>query len=287
MTKPAASPALPDVARDLAGLRSAVDEWRRAGLKVALVPTMGALHAGHIALVAEGLKRADRVVTSIFVNPAQFAPTEDFSKYPRTFDDDRAKLSVAGCHLIWAPTVPVMYPTGFATRIVPEGAALGLETDYRPQFFAGVATVCAKLFTQVAPDFAIFGEKDYQQLLVVRQIVRDLDLRLEIVGYPTVREADGLAMSSRNAYLSADARGIAPAIHLMLQTIAAKWHVDADRDALEREATAALNARGFKVDYIAIRHAATLAPPTAPSDPLRILAAAWLGQTRLIDNIGV
>ena len=286
MTETAIAPQLPAVARDLASLRGAIDAWRHARLTVALVPTMGALHAGHIALVAEGLKRADRVVTSIFVNPAQFAPTEDFSKYPRTFDDDRAKLA-AGCHLIWAPTVPVMYPAGFACKVIPEGAALGLETDFRPHFFAGVATVCTKLFTQVAPDFAVFGEKDYQQLLVVRQVARDLDLRLQIIGYPTVREADGLAMSSRNAYLSPEARGTAPAIHATLQDCAGKVRHKLPRVDIERDASAALTAKGFKVDYVAIRDADTLGPPSAATKHLRILAAAWLGQTRLIDNIGV
>ena len=287
MTEPAIVPHLPAVARDLGSLRATVDAWRHARLTVALVPTMGALHAGHIELVAEGLKRADRVVTSIFVNPAQFAPAEDFSKYPRTFDDDRTKLAAAGCHLIWAPTVPVMYPAGFACKVIPEGPALGLETDFRPHFFAGVATVCTKLFTQVAADFAVFGEKDYQQLLVVKQVVRDLDLRLQIIGYPTVREPDGLAMSSRNAYLSHESRASATAIHAVLQECAGKVRHKASHADIERDATTALTAKGFKVDYVAIRDADTLSPPSAATKHLRVLVAAWLGQTRLIDNIGV
>ena len=189
------------VARTVRELRGVVAGWRRAGETVGLVPTMGALHEGHAALVRAVRGRCDRAVVSIFVNPTQFAPNEDFDKYPRPFDDDLARVAAAGGSLIWAPPVSEMYREGAATRVVPKGAALGLETDFRPHFFEGVATVCCKIFTQVGPDIAVFGEKDYQQLAVVRQMVRDLDLPLEIVGYPTVREPDGLAMSSRNRYL--------------------------------------------------------------------------------------
>lgn len=268
-------------------LRDTVDGWRRDGLSVALVPTMGALHAGHVALVRDGLARADRVVTSIFVNPTQFAPTEDFAKYPRTFDSDRAKLADAGCHLIWAPTVDVMYPAGFATKIEPAGPAIGLETEFRPHFFAGVATVCTKLFTQVGADVAVFGEKDYQQLLVVRHVARDLDLRVEIVGHPTVREPDGLAMSSRNAYLTAEERQQAVAVHDELQRAARALRGGARTSDVEHAAAAALAGRGFKVDYFAVRDAETLAQPEPSTAALRLLAAVWLGRTRLIDNIGV
>ena len=188
--------------RTLRQLRAQVAAWRAAGETIALVPTMGALHEGHLALVRLGRQRCRRVVVSIFVNPTQFAPHEDFERYPRDEAGDLAKLAGVGCDAAWMPDRGLMYPDGFATRIVPEGAAAGLESDTRPHFFGGVATVCCKLFGQVAPDVAVFGEKDYQQLCVIRQTVRDLDLPLEIVGAPTVRDADGLALSSRNAYLT-------------------------------------------------------------------------------------
>ena len=198
------------VIRNVSALRAQVRCLAQAGETVALVPTMGALHAGHLELVRLAKARCSRAVVSIFVNPAQFAPHEDFDRYPRDEAGDLAKLAGVGCDLVWSPDRGEMYPEGFATRITPAGAAEGLESDFRPHFFGGVATVCCKLFTQVAPDVAVFGEKDYQQLAVVRQMVRDLDLPLEIVGLPTVREADGLAMSSRNAYLSPEQRRIAP-----------------------------------------------------------------------------
>ena len=276
-------------------LRTIVRGWRAAGEGVALVPTMGALHDGHIGLVRLAKARAQRVVTSVFVNPAQFAPHEDFDRYPRTLADDLDKLTGSGCDLVWAPAVSEMYPDGFATRVVPAGAADGLETDFRPHFFAGVATVCAKLFIQVAPDYAIFGEKDYQQLAVMRQLVRDLDLPMEIVGAPTIREADGLAMSSRNRYLSAKERQTAPSIYRALRVLAQS--IAAERDGLTadrvehqcQQALQMLIGVGFtKVDYIAVRDAETLAPFEPGSRrPLRALAAAWLGKTRLIDNVAV
>jgi pantoate--beta-alanine ligase len=249
---------------------------------------MGALHRGHVELVRLAKARCPRVVVSIFVNPAQFAPHEDFDRYPRDEAGDLAKLTAVGCDLVWSPDRSEMYPEGFATRIVPGGAAEGLEGEFRPHFFAGVATVCCKLFTQVGPDIAVFGEKDYQQLCVVRQMVRDLDLPLEIVGLPTVREPDGLALSSRNAYLSADERKIAPLLH---HTIAGIAHAAARGESVAGAAAAgkaALEAAGFRVDYLEVRDAGTLQPAAPGSgQPLRVLVAAWLGKTRLIDNVAV
>ena len=278
----------------IAELRATVRGWRAAGEGVALLPTMGALHDGHLGLVRLAQSHARRVVVSIFVNPAQFAPHEDFDRYPRTLQADLDKLVTVGCDLVWAPDMAQMYPDGFATRIVPAGAADGLETEFRPHFFGGVATVCTKLFTQVAPDVAIFGEKDYQQLAVIRQTVRDLDLPLSIVGAPTIREADGLAMSSRNRYLSETERQVAPAMFRALK--AAARNIAAEGDGLTREqaeyicneAVRMLIAVGFtKVDYVAVRDAETLAPVQRANRVLRLLAAAWLGKTRLIDNIAV
>jgi pantoate--beta-alanine ligase len=281
--------------RIVSELRKIVGKWRAAGETVALIPTMGALHAGHARLVEVGRERCRRTVTSIFVNPAQFAPTEDLARYPRDESGDLAKLAEAGCDLVWAPGVDVMYPAGFATRVVPAGAAQGLESDFRPHFFGGVATVCCKLFTQVAPDIAVFGEKDYQQLKVVTQMARDLDLPLQIVGVPTVRETDGLAMSSRNAYLDAQQRAIAPAMHRAITSLATEVSRLGGKatagmvDKLIAEASQSIVAAGFdRVDYVAVRDAATLGPAEpAKGRPLRTLAAAWLGKTRLIDNVGV
>ena len=213
----------PQVIRAVAPLRAWVSRVRAKGETVALVPTMGALHKGHLALVRLARRRADRVVVSIFVNPTQFGPTEDFSSYPRTWDADIAALSQLSVDAIWAPNIATMYPEGFATRIVPGGPAIaGLEDKFRPHFFGGVCTVVAKLLLQVAPDFATFGEKDYQQLKVVTAMARDLDIPTKIIGLPTVREKDGLAMSSRNAYLSADERTIAPTLYRVLQECAAQ-----------------------------------------------------------------
>ncbi|MEZ5908156.1 MAG: pantoate--beta-alanine ligase [Hyphomicrobiaceae bacterium] len=285
MTKPIG------IATTLAELRRQVAAWRRAGERVALVPTMGALHDGHMALVATGLATCRHVIASIFVNPAQFAPGEDFERYPRTFEDDCAKLAAAGASLVWAPERAEMYREGFATRVVPAGAAEGLETEFRPHFFQGVATVCTKLFCQALPDIALFGEKDYQQLAVIRQIVRDLDLPLEIVGVPTVREVDGLAMSSRNRYLSADERKAAPTLHRAISAVAAAVAAGGNVGHSCAQAERDLHAAGFgKIDYVTVRDAATLAPLTEPpqtGSPLRVLAAAWLGKTRLIDNCAV
>ncbi len=276
------------VSATVADLRLRVRTWRSEGHRIGLVPTMGALHEGHISLVRIAQQTCDRIVTSIFVNPTQFAPNEDFSSYPRTFDDDVAKLAAADCHLVWAPAPPEMYPEGFATRVVPAGAAEGLETDFRQHFFGGVATVCTKLFQQVTPDVAVFGEKDFQQLAVIRQIVRDLDMPLSIVGAPTVREADGLAMSSRNRYLSAEERRIAPLIHEVISGVAAHVLEGGNADSACAEAARRLTAGGFqKIDYIAVRDAATLGAYDPNKGAGRVLVAAWLGKTRLIDNIAI
>lgn len=277
------------VIRTLPALRAQVRDWRAQGEAVGLVPTMGALHRGHLDLVRLARVRCQRVVVSIFVNPAQFAPHEDFDRYPRDEAGDLQKLASVGCDAVWSPARDFMYPDGFATRIVPGGAAEGLETDFRPHFFGGVATVCCKLFTQVAPDIAVFGEKDFQQLAVVRQTVRDLSLPLEIVGAPTVREDDGLAMSSRNAYLSAEQRAIAPAMYGAITQAAAAVHGGADATAAAAGACDQMLAAGFaKVDYVAIRDAVSLkAAAAGATQGLRVLAAAWLGKTRLIDNVPV
>jgi pantoate--beta-alanine ligase len=276
------------VSSTVADLRQRVRTWRSEGRRIGLVPTMGALHDGHISLVRIALETCDRVVTSIFVNPTQFAPTEDFSTYPRTFDDDLAQLARADCHLVWAPTAQEMYPDGFATRVVPAGAAEGLESDFRPHFFGGVATVCTKLFQQVTPDVAVFGEKDYQQLAVIRQIVRDLNMPLTIVAAPTVRDADGLAMSSRNRYLSAEERRIAPLVHQAIVDVATQVRAGTSADKACADAVAKLSAGGFdKIDYVAVRDAETLGPYVPGGRAGRVLVAAWLGKTRLIDNIAL
>jgi pantoate--beta-alanine ligase len=250
---------------------------------------MGALHVGHLSLVRLAKRRADRVIVSIFVNPAQFAPHEDLATYPRTFAADIAALSAEAVDLVWAPTAEVMYPGDFATRIVPAGPAMaGLEDAFRPHFFGGVATVVAKLFLQCLPDIAVFGEKDYQQLKVVTQMARDLDIPVRVVPGRTVREKDGLALSSRNAYLSAGERAIAPMLHRVLQDCVARVR---SGQAIEQALAAgceAIGQAGFALDYLEARHAETLAPVRSPKDgPIRLLVAAKLGKTRLIDNLGV
>jgi pantoate--beta-alanine ligase len=279
----------PNVAKTVPSLRRAVAAWRARGQTVALVPTMGALHDGHLSLVRRARRRADRVVVSIFVNPAQFAPAEDFSTYPRTFDTDVKMLAEEKADLVWAPAnVAVMYPEGFATRIVPEGpATAGLEDAFRPDFFKGVATVVAKLFIQVAPDIAIFGEKDYQQLKVVTRMARDLDLPLKVIGAPTVRETDGLAMSSRNVYLSAEQRAVAPTLHRVLKLCADKIAAGHAIATILSEGREAIVRAGFVLDYLEARHGETLAPLGPKGGPVRLLVAAKLGKTRLIDNVGV
>ena len=277
------------IARTVKALRKQVDFWRANGERIALVPTMGALHEGHIALVKLARRRADRVIVSIFVNPTQFAPHEDFTRYPRTFARDRLMLTGAKADLIWAPTMPEMYPDGFCTRVLLLGpAAAGLEDRFRPTHFEGVATVCAKLFTQSRPDIAVFGEKDYQQLKVVTRMAADLDLGLKIVPMATFREEDGLAMSSRNRYLTAGERALAPVLHRLMQEAAADIRAGAAIPARMGKAQAAVIAAGFELEYLEIRHADTLAPVASLKDgPLRMLLAVKLGTTRLIDNIAV
>ena len=279
----------PTVARTVPSLRRALAPFRDTGERIALVPTMGALHRGHLALVREARRRARRVVVSIFVNPTQFAPHEDFGSYPRGFAADLKALQTAKADLVWAPSAEVMYPAGFATRIEPQGAAkAGLEDKFRPHFFGGVATVVAKLFTQTAPDFALFGEKDYQQLRVVTQMAKDLDLPLKVIGVPTVREKDGLALSSRNAYLSAAERSAAPLLYRVLKASAVRIK---NGEAIERVLDVGrieIDVAGFALDYLEARHALTLAPIVSRKDgPIRLLVAAKIGKTRLIDNLGV
>jgi pantoate--beta-alanine ligase len=274
--------------RTIASLRARLAGWRAEGATIALVPTMGALHAGHIALVREGRRRAKRTVVSIFVNPAQFAPTEDLASYPRDEAADLRKLAAEGVDAVFAPTVAEMYPDGFATRNVVSGPAEELESASRPHFYGGVATVVAKLLTICSPDFAIFGEKDYQQLLVVRRLVADLAIPTEIVGLPTVREADGLALSSRNAYLSAAERATAPRLNAVLTATAKSIRTGASAETALASAKNNLASAGFLVDYLQVRNARTLARATGMKDgPLRLLAAVWLGKTRLIDNVPV
>jgi pantoate--beta-alanine ligase len=281
--------ARPQIIRGIAPLRNWISRARGKRETVALVPTMGALHAGHLALVRLARRRADRVVVSIFVNPAQFAPNEDFSSYPRTWDADVMALSQLGVDAIWAPSVATMYPEGFATKITPGGPALaGLEDKFRPHFFGGVCTVVAKLLLQVAPDFATFGEKDYQQLKVVTAMARDLDIPTKILALPTLREKDGLAMSSRNAYLSAEERAVAPTLYRVLTECAARLKAGKPIAATLADSEAQIERAGFAVDYLEARHADTLAPIRSVADgPTRLLVAARLGRTRLIDNIGV
>jgi pantoate--beta-alanine ligase len=248
---------------------------------------MGALHEGHLTLVREAARRTDRVVASNFVNPTQFAAHEDLGRYPRRQDEDARLLEGAGCHLMFAPAAQEMYPDGFATSIAVAGPALGLEGDARPQMFGGVALVVTKLFNQVQPDVAVFGEKDYQQLMVVRQFVRDLDLPIQIVGSPTERDGWGLALSSRNAYLSEDKLAIARRLNGVLAEAGARASAGEPIDGVESDAAEALLQAGFaSVDYVAIRRAEDLGSFAGVVDaPARILAAAWLGKTRLIDNM--
>jgi pantoate--beta-alanine ligase len=279
----------PIIARNILTLHRGLDRLRLRKATVALVPTMGALHDGHVSLVRLAKRRASKVVVSIFVNPAQFAPTEDFGSYPRTWKSDVARLAAEDVDMIWNPDVKIMYPEGFATRIVPEGPAVaGLEDRFRPHFFGGVATVVAKLFTQVRPDFAMFGEKDFQQLRVVARMAGDLDLRVKVVGSRTVRERDGLAMSSRNVYLSPEERQTAPVLYRTMKESVRRLRAGDDVKAVMAEGAEMITAAGFAVDYFEVRHAETLAPVQSTADgPLRILVAAKIGKTRLIDNVAV
>jgi pantoate--beta-alanine ligase len=266
-----------------------LEPYRKAGASIALVPTMGALHRGHMALIQKARRRAKRVVVSIFVNPTQFAPHEDFASYPRSFATDLTALRAANVDVVWAPALEAMYPDGFATRLAPEGPAkAGLEDEYRPHFFGGVATVVAKLFTQVSPDFAFFGQKDYQQLRVVTQMAKDLDLPVKVIGVPTVREPDGLALSSRNVYLSSAERAVAPLLYKVLKGCASRIKSGEKIDRVLNVGRIEVDLAGFVLDYLEARHALTLAPVVSIKDgPVRLLIAARLGKTRLIDNIAV
>jgi pantoate--beta-alanine ligase len=279
----------PTIVRTVPALRRAVDGLRARKATIALVPTMGALHDGHVSLVRLAKRRARKVIVSIFVNPTQFAPTEDFSSYPRTWKADVEKLAAENVDLIWNPDVKTMYPDGFATRIAPEGpATVGLEDRFRPHFFGGVATVVGKLFTQCRPDFAIFGEKDFQQLRVVTRMAGDLDLGVKVIGSKTVREHDGLAMSSRNVYLSPEQRGVASVLYRAMKESAARLRAGDEIEPTVAGAVGMITEAGFALDYFEVRHAETLVPIASVKDgPMRILVAAKLGTTRLIDNIAV
>jgi pantoate--beta-alanine ligase len=279
----------PPVIRSLPALRRAVAALRSRRATVALVPTMGALHKGHLSLVRMARRRADRVVVSIFVNPAQFAPHEDLGSYPRTFAADLTALAALGVDLVWAPDVKTMYPRDFATQIVPQGPAqAGLEDAFRPHFFSGVATVVAKLLIQCAPDIAIFGEKDYQQLKVLTQLARDLDLKTRILGAPIVREQDGVALSSRNVYLSPSERKAAPVLYRVLKACARAIAAGQPIAAVLDEGREEIAHAGFTLDYLEARHNTTLAPAASRKDgPVRLLVAARIGKTRLIDNTAV
>jgi len=279
--------AAPPIVRTVAGLRAQVATWIGAGERVALVPTMGGLHDGHLALVRRAGELADRVVTSLFVNPTQFGPGEDFEAYPRDEARDAALLAANGCHLLYAPDAHEMYPDGFSTTVTVAGVSAPLDGLSRPQHFAGVATVVSKLLNQCAPDVAVFGEKDCQQLLVIRRLARDLDMPVEIVGLPTVRDADGLALSSRNAYLTPAERPIAGQLNRVIKAAADAVRGGEPVAEVEAGALAALTEAGFeKIDYLEVRGAADLARlgPGPAATPARVFVAARLGKTRLIDN---
>ena len=273
--------------RTIGDLRRRVAAWRKAGERIALVPTMGALHEGHLSLVALAKSKADRAVVSIFVNPTQFGPSEDFEHYPRDEAGDLEKLGGTGTDLVFAPDVAEMYPQGFGTTVSIGDLTQDLCGAARPNHFDGVATVVAKLLLQCAPDLAIFGEKDYQQLLVIKRLVRDLDIPVEILGAQTAREDDGLAMSSRNVYLSAEERRIAALLYRTISNVAADLEQGRGCDDAVVAARYKLDAAGFRVDYVAVRDPDTLKPLSGPVKRARVLAAAFLGRTRLIDNVAV
>ncbi|HEX2652992.1 MAG TPA: pantoate--beta-alanine ligase [Xanthobacteraceae bacterium] len=281
--------ARPRIIKTLQILRGAVANYRASGESIALVPTMGALHEGHLALIRAARRKADRVIVSIFVNPTQFAPGEDFQTYPRTFEADLAALTKLNTEIVWAPPTEVMYPKAFATKIEPAGpAVVGLEDAIRPHFFGGVATVVTKLLTQCLPDYAMFGEKDYQQLRVVTQTTQDLNLPMRIIGVPTVREKDGLAMSSRNVYLTPDQRQTAPTLYRVLKFCCEKIAEGRPIASILSEGREAIERAGFALDYLEARHAENLGPISSLNDgPVRLLVAAKIGATRLIDNMGV
>jgi len=276
------------VVRTVSHLRDAVRRWRRKNRTIALVPTMGGLHEGHLSLVRIARKNADRVIVSNFVNPTQFGPDEDFDSYPRDEHGDNRLLSKAGTDLVYAPSILEMYPNDFATRVEVAELTQCLCGTSRPHFFAGVTTVVTKLFLQSLPDIAVFGEKDYQQLLVIRQLVKDLNFPIEIIGGPILREADGLAMSSRNAYLSEEDRAIAPQLYKVLSDMAADLGAGRDVESTIAMGANRLRGAGFRIDYLDVRTDDTLIPLEGQVvDSARIFAAAWLGETRLIDNVPI
>lgn len=279
---------MPIIVRTIADLRTEVAAWHLRGEKVAIVPTMGALHEGHLTLVREGFRHADKVVVTIFVNPKQFAANEDLGKYPRSEETDVEMLATVKADLVYAPSQEEIYHANFATTVHMAGPALaGLEDKFRPHFFDGVATVVSKLFIQSQADFAMFGEKDYQQLMVVKQMAADLDISVKVIGVPTVRDDDGMAKSSRNRYLSVHERHQAKAIILSLRQAAEKIRNGVEPQSATKAASRSLTTLGFKVDYVAARNAQTLGLPKSTDEPIRLLVAAWMGTTRLIDNIAV
>jgi pantoate--beta-alanine ligase len=275
------------IVRTVAELRAETGKWRNSGEPIALVPTMGALHQGHLSLVELARAKADRVVVSIFVNPTQFGPREDFKTYPRDEAGDVAKLGNAGADLVFAPDVSEIYPPGFSTKVSVGDLTEDLCGAARPNHFDGVATVVTKLLLQCAPHVAVFGEKDYQQLLVIKRLVRDLNIPVEILGAPIVREKDGLALSSRNAYLSPDERKAAPLLYKTICEVAEDLAKGRGCDDAVVAARFKLDAAGFRVNYVAVRDPETLKPLHGPVKRARVLAAAWLGPTRLIDNVPV
>jgi len=274
-----------DIMRTVRDLRTRVAAWRKAGETVALVPTMGAIHAGHLSLVSLSKTQAARIVTSLFVNPLQFGPREDFHAYPRDESHDATVLAAAGSDLLYAPEASEMYPPHFSTKVSVGDLTEDLCGAARPNHFDGVATVVTKLLLQCAPDKAIFGEKDYQQLLVIKRLVRDLNLQVEILGGPIVREDDGLALSSRNAYLSPAQRAVAPILYQTLRQVALELEQGCGADAAAETGRFKLEAAGFRVDYVAVREPDTLKPLHGPAKTARVLAAVHLGKTRLIDNV--
>jgi pantoate--beta-alanine ligase len=273
------------VVRTVRDLRAQVGEWRRAGETVGLVPTMGALHEGHLTLARRAKTECSRAVATLFVNPTQFAPAEDFDAYPRDEAKDGALLATVGCDLLFAPAVDTVYPDGFSTVVEVKGLTRHLDGPYRPTHFAGVATVVTKLLMAAAANRAYFGEKDFQQLQVIRRLVLDLDIATDVVGVPTVREPDGLALSSRNRYLTPAERQIAGRLPRLMQSLAARLEGGADIGAALDEARRELAASGFgRVDYLDLADEATLTPSLHPHGPARLFVAAWIGRTRLIDN---
>lgn len=276
---------------DLEQIRRVTRDWRRQALTTALVPTMGNLHEGHLALVREAREHADRVVASVYVNPTQFAAGEDYGSYPRTPDTDRVALEASGCDLLFAPGHDTVYPPGIKNSIrlvASPDLAAPLEGECRPGHFDGVLTVVARLFNLVGPDVAVFGEKDFQQLLLIRRMVEDLSFDIRIISVPTVREHNGLAMSSRNRYLRAEEKAAAVRLSTVLSDVVEQVRNDPSRwEQAEQDAVSRLESSGFRVDYVAVRHADNLAVPSEADAPMRVLAAVWCGKTRLIDNMKI